>query len=523
MKRLIALLLSSLIILSFSGCIQKPIEYDYTPISGLDTKTKAEVKIAIPYETNKPLNEVANLFMEKYQNVDVQLQYVEDYDTNAVQLFKDNSIDIIFKRGVTYTEEYVEDEETGEKVLTGKTTEDYYYDFCTDTEIDFSETTPDLTDNYRYKRIDENGNEITYQYCYPLGGETRGVFVNKSLLDRYDLSIPSNYTELLECCEVLKQEGYIPIQGGVDAAAYGLGIAPAANSVVHDEAALAEMAAAVPGINERFKDTFSKIYELSANRYYDYKTVEESGWYVSTDDIGQAQSFLGLRTDEETFELTKPENNIGNVAFMPYISSLETFLNEYIREYSLDTEIEFICSPLNDVGTNSPVYITPYYGLCANKNSENLIWVREFINFIFKAENNKLYAEYASLIPNTTDALDVVVAKYGVDADKDIALCGQIRFSDTYNGYQPLANALKVTIKLSAQKYMVDLNRDENGNIQYYIDENGKEFLYMGNGETVVYKEYIGEEDTAKPGFAFCTLDYYMNVLEEEFAKYRVE
>ena len=105
----------------------------------------------------------------------------------------------------------------------------------------------------------------------------------------------------------------------------------------------------------------------------------------------------------------------------------------------------------------------------------------------------------------------------------EIVLEGAFTFSDDYNGYTPLANALKNTLKCSAQKYMVNLNKDADGNIQYELDESGKEFLYMGNGETTVYKEYVGEEDTAMPGYAFCTLAYYVDLLEEDFSNYRVE
>ena len=349
------------------------------------------------------------------------------------------------------------------------------------------------------------------------------MFVNKTLLDAYGLKVPTNYQELLSCCETLKQNGLIPIQGGADTASYGLGLAQTANDVVHNEAALTKMSEATPGVSEEFRKNLSKLYTISTERYFDYKAVEEAGFFISTNELGQAESFLGLQTDKSTFEVIKPENNYGNVAFFPYISSSETVIKSLIVEYDLETEIEFICSPLNEEGTNSPVYITPYYGVCANKNSENLIWIREFVNFLFQEKNNKIYAENASIIPNTSDALQYVADTYGANADTDITLCGQIRFSDEYNGYTPLASALKNVMKGSAQKYMVNLNRDSDGNIQYETDEDGKEFLYMGNEETVVYKEYVGEEDTAKPGYAFCTLDYYMNLLEDEFSKYRLE
>ncbi|MDD3222837.1 MAG: extracellular solute-binding protein [Lachnospiraceae bacterium] len=524
MRRIIApiLMVALMSVFLMTGC-SKTAESAYTPIPGLDTKTEITLKIAIPYETNKAMNTVSNAFMDKYPNVTVQMQYIEDYDTNAVQLFKENSLDMILQKDLTFEEETVKNEATGEETSTGATTDNYFYNFAADGDIDFSDTNPDISNNYRHIRKDEDGNDIAYQYSYPLGGETRGVFVNKTLLDEYDLAVPTNFTEFLACCEVLKNNGLIPVQGGGDTAAYGLGMAPAANEAVHSETALAAMAAAEPGVSRAFEDTISKIYTLATMRYFDYKAVEGTGFYTNTSELGQSESFLGISKDKDTFETVMPENNYGYVAFMPYISSTETVIQSLIDEYHLDTELEFICSPLNDEGTKSPVYITPYYGICANKNSENLDWIREFVNFLFQEENNKIYASDAFIIPNTTEALQFVADTYGVDVDKDVTLCGQIRFSDEYNGFTPLAAGLKEAMKCSAQKYMVNLNKDENGNIQYETDETGKEFLYMGNEqEKKIYKEYVGEEDSAMPGYAFCTLEYYLDILEKEFAKYRV-
>lgn len=523
-KKLISIVLMTTILAApqMMGCASQN-KVDYAPVKGLDTKEEVSLKIAIPYETNKAMNTVCNAFMEKYPNVTVQMQYIEDYDTNAVQLFKGNELDIILQKDLLYEEEKIIDEETGEETLTGATTDDYFYNFAADEELNFADTNPDISNNYRHTRTDESDQEIAYQYSYPLGGETRGVFVNTTLLKQYGLKVPTNYAELLTCCEELKQNGLIPIQGGGDTAAYGLGLAPAANTVAHDEEALAKMAAAEPGVSEEFRDTLQKIYTLATMRYFDYKAVEEMGFFTSTNELGQAESFLGITKDEETYEVVKPENNYGYVAFLPYLSSTETVIQSLIDEYELDTEFTFICSPLNEEGSNSPVYITPYYGVCANKNSEQLIWIREFVNFLFQGENMKKYAEDASIIPNTTDALTHVAEMYDVDVKKDVTLCGQIRFSDEYNGFTPLANGLKAAMKCSAQKYMVNLNKDEAGNIQYEKDEAGKEFLYMGNEETTVYKEYVGEEDPAMPGYAFCTLDYFVDGLEDEFANYRVE
>lgn len=521
-KRAAALVLSALMLYGtfcFFGCGEKN---NYTPISGLNTDQKAVITIAMPNGTGKAMNTVANAFMSKYPNINVRIQYFEDYDSNASEVLKKNQIDMILQKDVSWSEDYVKNEETGEMELAGKTSDDYYYKFASESEIDFSNTTPDITNNYRHTRTDDDGNEITYQYSYPLGGETRGLFVNVTMLKSLGLEVPTNYSEFINCCEVVKKAGYVPIQGKITALSYGLSIPYAANTVVHNADALEDMKNAAEGVSAYFTDVVDKLYNIAVNRYADYKYIENRGEFKDVTEYGQAMSFLGLKYDENTLEVVKPENNIGYAAFFPYLSSTETVIRTLKSDYELDTEFTFICSPLNDTGS-APAYITPYYGICANKNSENLIWIREFINFLFQKDNIKTYAENASIIPNTADALSYAADKYSLNLDTDVTLCGQIRFSYSYNAYNPIGKGMLTVLKCNANKYMVDLDKDENGNIQYKTDETGKEYLLLGDGKTVVYREYVGSEDEAAPGYAFCTKAYYLEQLETEFAKYRVD
>lgn len=521
-RKTISLVISAVILagtVCISGCSK---EEDYKSVSGLDKKEKANIIIGIPYETNKALNTVANAFMSKYPNVNIQLQYIEDYDANAVNLFKKNSLDIILQKNVSYTEYMDSNEETGEETPTGYTTDDYYYDFAQDDEIDFSNTTADLTNNYRHTINDKNNNQRTYQYCYPLGGEMRGLFVNVSMLETLGLSVPSNYSEFTDCCEKIKQAGYVPIQGSVSTLSYGVGLAYCANTVVHDSEGYTKMKNAQEGVSQYLSDTLDKIYNLAVNRYFDYKAIENTDYFGDISELGQSRSFLGLKYDKTTFETVKQDNNIGSVAFFPYISSAGSVIDSLISEYDLDTKVKFICTPLNDSGS-APAYITPSYGLCANKNSKDLNWTREFVNFMFREDNMKTYAENASIIPNTSDALEYVAGKYKLNLNTDITLCGQIRFSDSYNGFQPLANWLVTVAKCNAKKYMVSINKDKDGNIVYQKDEKGEEYLLLGNDETKIYKQYIGKEDDNTPGYAFCTKDYFLQSLEKEIAEYRVE
>lgn len=518
MKKFLSIILCVVMFVSLSGCGNKKEEETYKPIEGIDTSEQVSLKLATVFETDKALDMVINKFTEKYPNVKIQLEYVEDYDNNAMEMVKNNAVDIIFQRDISYRD--TSKEENTETEEAPWTTDDYFYDFKQDNEIDFSHTTQKLMGNYTHTRKDENGEEITYQYSIPIGGEIRGLYVNKTFLKSLGLEVPINWNEFIDCCDKVKQAGYVPIQGNAGTAAMAIMLAHSVNDVVHDEDSLENMRQASSGVSELFHDSISDMYYLATNRYYDYKYVEEElGMFKGAQDIAQARSFLGLVRDDATYEYKTPENNYGTVAFFPYLSYVGSMIDDLIDDYKLDTEVEFIPTPTSREG-NSAIYLTPYYGICANKNSENIDWIREFVNFFFQTDMNKLYAENAGIIPNTTDAIAYMADKYGVDKDKDCASCGDIYFSNDYNGYAPLAKVLVDVSKTSAQKYMVPLNKDENGNIQYQTDENGKQYL-MTEGDKKIYKEFIGEEDPSKPGYAFCNIEYYMDELETAFAKYR--
>lgn len=518
MKKFLSVLLCIVILISMSGCGDKKEEETYKPIQGLNADEQISLKIATAFETDKALDLVINKFTEKYPNVHIQLEYVEDYDNNALEMMKNDTVDIIFQRDVIYKDTSAEENtETEEEPWT---TEDFFYDFKQDKEIDLSNTTSKLMGNYTHTRKDASGEEITYQYAIPIGGEVRGLYVNKTFLKSLGLEVPNNWNEFLDCCEKVKNAGYVPIQGNAGTAAMAIMLAHSVNDVVHDEDSLEKMRSASNGVSELFEDSISDMYYLATNRYYDYKYVEEElGMFKGAQDIAQARDFLGLVRNDATYEYTAPENNYGTVAFFPYLSYVGSMIDDLIDEYKLDTEVEFIATPTSTDG-NNPVYLTPYYGICANKNSENLDWIREFVNFFFQTDMNKLYAENAGIIPNTEDAISYMADKYGVDEETDCASCGDIYFSNEYNGYTPLAKVLVDVSKCGAQKYMVPLNKDENGNIQYLTDENGKEYV-MTEGDKKVYKEFIGEEDSNKPGYAFCNKEYYMDELETAFVKYR--
>lgn len=516
--RVASLALLMVLILCTLGCKQKEVD-SYTPVSGLDLETKVELTIAIPYETDKGLNAVANAFMDRYPNVTVRLEYVEDYSSNALNMIKGKQVDMILQRGLDYTSTTVTDPVSG--VEKTETSDDWYYDFLGDTEIDLSNTTEDVMGNYRLSQTLEDGTEINRLYAVPLGGEVRGMFVNVSLLKHYGLEIPTNFEEFENCCKVLRENGLIPIQANPSSAGTNMGLAQMVTPVVNDAAKLDLFRNADANVGDLFVPTLEKLYSLTVNRYYDYKTLEEMGGKMNASEYWEARSFLGLKETSD-FGVVVPENGFGYCAFWPYLSSTASYVESLIEKYSLPTEFKFILSPMNDADENSKIYFTPYYGIVGSKQSANLIWIREFVNFLFKEENITLYAETDGIIPNISTAREYMAEKYSVDAATDCTICGQILFRPDYNGYTPVSSGIQSFVKCNAQKYMIDLDKDEAGNIGYQTDKNGT-FLYIvdGNKKTKIYEPYIGPEDPAKPGFAFVAFDYHLNAFNKGFDKYR--
>lgn len=518
-QSLFFLTLTIVMLLSFAGCGKSK----YRAIKGLNTEEEVTIRIAIPTKTDVALNSLCNDFMKKYPNVTINLQYVENYTKNAETLFRNNEIDFFLQRGKNYAESKNTDEVTGETTVSSS--EDFYYNFYQDPDIDFSGTNPLLMGNYTHNRQDENGNEVTYLYSVPLGGETRGFFVNKAFLKSRNMEIPKNYTEFLDCCSKLLEAGFIPIQGNPSSASYAIGLPQIAREVVNDEEGYELLKSSGEGVSELFRDTMEKIYEITTKGYYEYKKMEEQGLYTTVTEEGLAMNFLGLTIDDD-FVVSKPENNIGTGAFFPYISSAGSVFRSLIKEYSLDSDIEFILTPLNDASENSSAYVTLYYGLCANKNSENLEWLREFVNFACFPENNEKYAKEAGIISNTKDAIKALAKQYGIN-ETDCIFCGRILFRDDYNAYTPISKGLISICKLNAGKYMVKLEKDENNQIVFKKDSEGREYLPLNNEklgtekETMIYREFVGEESERNPGLAYCTLEYYMDLMESNFEQYR--
>lgn len=310
-------------------------------------------------------------------------------------------------------------------------------------------------------------------FAVPMGGEARGMFVNKSLLSELGLSVPTNYQEFLACCASLYSKGYTPIQGNPGSVGQLLMYPYCANLIANAadyEATYKRIDACEKGISEIFREPISRLYDLVKENYYNYSHVEDAFHrFIDGKESTAVADFLNLpgtvTVDKVTYD--KTVGGTSRVAFLPQAMSFGETIQKSIEDNHLDTDYEFIFSPTGDNG--GFCYMSPWSGLAVSRYSKHQDWDLEFFNFFFNSKINQSFASQKGILPNTNDAFDILKSKFSISADRASDL-GQSTFS--YNFYVPTSWILQTVSKANKQKYMVD-NGDGTYSmhpLSYYMD-----------------------------------------------------
>ncbi len=297
----------------------------------------------------------------------------------------------------------------------------------------------------------------------------RGMYVNTTLLSKYNLSVPTNRSELLHCCEVLYEAGYIPFQSSVGTFAQQFLYPYICNSIVNG-GNYEEMYAAIeniePGISEYFRDAYAFLYEVVEKGYFDYKRAEEELGYTFDGNDGKAKDFLNvIQVAEDVYE---KQDDVGKIAFLVDTQAFGISLAKAKSDYHSAVEYVFITSPVGEDGGYA--YLSPADGLAINKNSDHVDWALEFLNFFFTPEIATSFAKETGKIPNTADAL----MEFDIPSNR-ICDVGQVTFSYTFyktvttpmlSGYDDMIGISK----MNAEKYMKD-NGDGTYSLLYTLDD----------------------------------------------------
>ncbi len=454
--RLTAIVLCMMILASnmalIMGCGNQSGIKGYSVNQNLDTSAEVVLRIASDKDTWPEMDNVITKFEEIYPNCTIVCECIEEYPTNLpIRLEQEElKIDVFKCANIQETTEY---KDKAYNLLS-----DHAKEF-----LDLSGTNDGLVENFKYMEEDN------VQYSIPYGGELRGMYVNTTLLDMYNLKIPTNRAELMECCEVFYNEGYIPLQSSSGTFAQQLLYPYICNSIVNGgnyEETYQAIENIDDGVSEYFRDPYSLLYEIVEKGYFDYKRSEEELGYFFEGSDGKARDFLNvIEVSEDVYE---KQDDIGKIPFMIDTQAFGNNLEKTKSDYHSTIEYQFILSPVGVDGGYA--YLSPADGLAINNQSDHLDWSLEFMNFIFTPEVNKAFAEESGKIPNTKDAL----VQFDVAEDHTCDV-GQVTFSyGFYKTITPLMlggyDDMIGISKMNAEKYMED-NGDGTYRIKYSLED----------------------------------------------------
>lgn len=440
-------------VLALTGCAQNGPRYKKN--TTLNTTDKVELRIASGKETWPEMDDVITKFEAIYPNCTITCEYIEEYSANLVTRLQqtDPKIDIFRTTNIQPT-----------------TNAGAYKEYCVNLiseesaqTLDLSNCYAGLVENFKYTGGDNE------QYAIPYGGEMRGMYVNVTLLESLNLKVPTNRAELLDCCKVLYDAGYIPFQSSCDTFAQQLLYPSICNSIVNGgsyEETYAAIENIEPGISEYFRDAYTFLYDIVEKGYFDYYRVGEELGYTFNGPECKAREFLNvLPVSEDEYQ---KQDDVGKIAFMVDTQSFESDLAREKENYHSEIAYKFILSP---VGTDGGyAYLSPADGLAVNRDSDHVDWALEFLNFFFQPQVNTEFAAASGKIPNTADAL----LQYDVAADH-ISNVGQVTFSYTFyktvttpmlTGYEDMIGIGK----MNNPKYMKD-NGDGTYSLLYTVED----------------------------------------------------
>jgi len=413
-----------LLALALVSCSPK----EYQKKSSFASRDNTKMTIVGNTVSSKALEKVITDFRKLYPNCDIEYEYLQNYSKNLAKRLENNeTIDLFLTnniQGDSPSLPYALDLKTAGKA------------------VDLSYTYDGLIKNFTYQ---------DHLYAIPMGAEIRGLFVNKTLLASLSLKTPTNYQELLHCCEVLKAAGYVPLQGNPNSFGQKL-MYPYVCDLIGNSKSYADVYASVNradvGVSELFRNPVSRLYELVEKGYYDYKYVEtNNGKFLTGSQDGVCLGFLGIVIGKN--QEGRQVHDKTDVAFIAEPMSLKTSLDKYKEDFHSDVEYEFILAPVGDEGGFA--YMSPSEGIAVNKNGQNVDWALEFLNFLFSRQENSVYAKENSIIPNTKDAETYINKTFNMKGTR-VTQLGQVSFD--YVFYNVINKTLVDVSKANAPKYM---------------------------------------------------------------------
>ena len=404
---------------------------------------KVTLTVAGSWTDCRALDEVAKAFTAEYPNVTIKYEYLQDYYASLEKRMSgDQPVDMFFTTNIQE----------------GNALAPYALDLKSRADIDLSNAFDGLIENFTFREASGQNDKL---YAIPLGAEMRGLFVNTTLLKSLNIAVPTNQKTLLEACETLKQNGYIPFHGNPGNFSQLLLYPWVCNLVANAENPKAlhdQINAHEKGIAQMFKEPFAFLYRLVESGYYDYKTAQtDLHLFTETTDDDFSRDFLNVKKENDVYVKA---DDIGQVAFAPSSMSMLQTIQRVKEDYHSGIEYVFIPSPVGQDG--GYVYLSPAHGIAVNKTTANVDWSAKFIDFLYQPKHNETFAKAFNCIPNTKEAFAYVKTLYDVPENR-ISQLGQVTFE--FDFYNVIQKALTEISKGNNPKYMKD---DGNGNLSLY-------------------------------------------------------
>ena len=202
MKKLIAILLTAAMLLTLTGCAgntqttaTQATEESKAFTPKLDTQAEISLNVVGDYGNFEALEQVIQDFQQYYPNVTITYEQLTDFNTGfPIRCASGESLDLFFVNTMNYA-----------RVLAGAIPE-YTLDLNTIDGIDLSAIN---------EKALEGGQLDGAQVLLPVFYQTYGLIANKTLLEKYGLSVPTTYEELINACDTLLSQGITPIYGGL--------------------------------------------------------------------------------------------------------------------------------------------------------------------------------------------------------------------------------------------------------------------------------------------------------------------
>ncbi|MDY4214124.1 MAG: ABC transporter substrate-binding protein [Eubacteriales bacterium] len=372
--RVLTVAMAAIIVLAVSGCAKKNSQKEFTP--RLDTGNKVVLDVMGFFNNFEAFDQVTNDFNVYYPNVTFNYEQVgadnltEYLDSNpGVDIFMTSDV-VVMTPGNSLAQKCVD---------------------LSQENIDFSAIDKSMikADCYENRLV-----------AIPMSQNLYGVVVNVSLLEKEGLSVPQTYSEFLDALKVLKDKGYVPIQGPSGKVYAELTIGMLYNIIGNDDELYNKLLAGDSSAEEKIAPVFDIIDTITENGYTD---AEVNDAYPNDNYDGAIMKFF---EGEVPFWVCNTEKVSG-------MKKRETKSEAY-KEAPF--EYTYIFVPMGENGAY--VYREPWYGFSVSEKSDVREYAVEFMRFLAtKDEINKI-ADVKGVPSVAVEHTDIDIYKNMIEPSK---------------------------------------------------------------------------------------------------------